>query len=173
MNDQSTIVSFSPLDLWRASFTRRWHMHPDMSNTDDLICAHQGRCAILVLILFPDASPDLLKAAVTHDMGEYAVGDLAAPFKAVGGDLIAQHRDLEDVVRDRMGFGVALSEADRTRLGLVDRLDAYLFVALRQPHLLATSVWKSAWHSLDFDACRSEVEDVVLDMMGPVGGGTS
>lgn len=140
--------------LWSSSFTRRWHMNAAMSHTEDFVCAHQGRCGLLVMVLFPDHSIQLLRAAITHDAAEYAVGDLSAPFKAAGGDLVAKHAALEDRILDEMGFGNTLDELDQRRLKLVDRLDGFLFVNLRHPHEVGRNGWPDvrAWITQEAEA---------------------
>ena len=135
------MVSIDLFVLWMSGFTRRWHMNPAMSRFDDYVCGHQGRCAQLVISMFPDHSLALLRAAVTHDAAEYFVGDLAAPFKAWGGEFVEMHADLEHGVLDRMGFAQQLCFKDRDRLGFVDRLDALLFVRLHNPVEAAREGW--------------------------------
>lgn len=117
--------------LWSSGFVRRWHMNPALSWLDDYTCAHQGRCGLLVIALFPDHSINLLRAAITHDAAEVHVGDLGAPFKASGRNLVAHHAAFEEVCLRDMGLGFSLTPEEQDRLKLVDRLDAYLFVLLR------------------------------------------
>ena len=155
----------TPLDIWRGAFTRRWHMNPDLSHLDDPICGHQGRCALLVLLLFPDASRDLLRAAVTHDQAEAVVGDLAMPFKQRGGDLVAAHAALEAAQLAQMGLAVDLDRLDAFRLTLVDRLDCYLFAALRVPHVLARADWIAAGDAIYDLAVELGVGPVVAAML--------
>lgn len=127
--------------LWASGFTRRWHMNAAMSCFDDYICGHQGRCAQLVISLYPDHTIELLRAAVTHDAAESRVGDLSRPFKECGGDLVALHAALEDRVLAAMGLAEDLSRFDALRLHLVDYLDAFLFVQLRHPAEAGRNGW--------------------------------
>lgn len=131
-----------PLHLWASGFTRRWHMNAAMSGFNDLNCAHQGRCAMLVIALFPDHSLALLRAAVTHDAAEFVVGDLSQPFKAVGGGLVADHASLEGDVLARMGLACDLSEFEQRCLKLIDRIDAALFVQLHAPQEARRGGWR-------------------------------
>ena len=48
------------LRAWLASATRRWHTNPDLCDTHDPVAAHQGRVALLLLSIYPDASRTLL-----------------------------------------------------------------------------------------------------------------
>lgn len=159
---QSDIRAFV---LWSSSFTRRWHMNAAMSHADDHICAHQGRCGLLVMVLFPDHSPDLLRAAITHDAAEFVVGDLSAPFKQAGGDLVAQHAALEDRIRTAMGFGGVLTDLDQCRLKLVDRLDGFLFVNLRQPSEINRNGWPEVRAWIMQEAETLGIGDVVRGLL--------
>jgi len=127
--------------LWASGFTRRWHTNPAMSQFEDCNCAHQGRCAQLIITLFPDHTIELLRAAITHDAPECRVGDLPYDFKKCGGGAVERHAALEAQVLRAMGFAEDLSNYDRKRLKLVDRLDAYLFVVLRHP----AEAWRNGW----------------------------
>lgn len=152
-------------ELWLSGFVRRWHMNPSLSDLDDYTCAHQGRCAMLVIALFPDHSHDLLRAAVTHDGAEVRVGDLSAPFKDCAGDLVQAHAALEHIQLDCMGLRVDLVPDDWDRLKLVDRLDAYLFIALRRPTELHQPDWRDATFSLEAMAGQLGVHDQVFDLL--------
>ncbi|MEJ6397028.1 hypothetical protein [Yoonia sp. 208BN28-4] len=143
------------LAAWRACFVRRWHQNPEMSAEDDLICAHQGRCAVLVMALFPDHSAALLRAAIVHDLGESAVGDIAAPSKDRKPVWLMAHAQAEVAALADLGFRVDLDDLDAARLKLVDRLDAYLFAALRRPHLTARDGWR---------ADRKRIEELAFDL---------
>lgn len=153
--------------LWSSGFTRRWHMNAAMSCFEDYICAHQGRCGQLVISIFPDHSIELLRAMVTHDAAEFKVGDLSAPFKKVGGNLVAWHANLEARILARMGFGFELTDLDERRLKMVDRLDAYLFVSLRRPSEFKRQGWIKARRWLVNEAyglgCGEVIEELLCD----------
>ena len=151
--------------LWATGFTRRWHMNPAMSCFDDYVCSHQGRCAQLVISLFPDHSIELLRAAITHDAGESRVGDLARPFKECGGDLVVLHAALEAKVLRAMGFAEGLSPQDAHRLHLVDCLDAFLFVQLRHPAEVERNGWPEVRDWLLIQLQLLDRFEVVTDML--------
>lgn len=151
--------------LWASGFTRRWHMNAAMSCFDDYNCGHQGRAAMLVIVLFPDHSHALLRAAVTHDAPESQVGDLARPFKECGGDVVVAHAALEAQILKLMGFDQGLSHDDAARLKLVDYLDAYLFVQLRNPLEVTRNGWPEALIWLVDQAKRLGVDSEVLEIL--------
>lgn len=140
------------LGIWRDSFARRWHTNPDMSHTTDFNCAHQGRVALLVLSMFPDASLELLRAAVTHDQGESGVGDVAFPVKQRHPDFT---KALDAMEADHMAARglppVDLTGDDLRKLKLCDRLDAVLWMLKCNPALVASDQWQS-----DIEFCRSQ-----------------
>lgn len=155
--------------LWASGFTRRWHMNAAMACFDDYICGHQGRCALLVISIYPDHTIELLRAAVTHDAGESRVGDLSRPFKECGGDLVALHAALEYRVLAAMGFAEDLSRLDALRMQFVDYLDAFLFVQLRHPAEAKRNGWPEAHDWLldqsEYLGCQSAVSSMLADSL--------
>lgn len=153
--------------IWRDSFVRRWHTSPDMSHTTDFNCSHQGRVALLVLSLFPDAGIDLLRAAITHDQGEAGVGDVAFPVKQKNPKLAKQLDDMEaDHIAMRGLPPINLSAPDERRLKLCDRLDAVLWMLKCSPAIASQKGWRS-----DIDFCNSEASalgvEIHLDKVVP------
>ncbi len=155
-----------PLHLWASGFTRRWHMNAVMSGCDDFNAAHQGRCAMLIVALFPAHSHALLRAAVTHDAAEFVVGDLSGPFKAHGGDWVRDHGDAEAEVLWDMGLASRLTPFEQRCLKLVDRLDAVLFVQLRAPHEARRNGWPEVCTWCEEAARDLGCGDQVSEMIG-------
>lgn len=135
MNERTDDV----MTAWRSGFVQRWHSNPDLSDLHDENAAHQGRCAMLALKLFPDCSRDLLVACVTHDAAEWFVGDIAYTKRERA--FASALDEAEAAALADMGLAIGLNPADRRRLKLVDRLDAYLFVRHRRPHVLSGDGW--------------------------------
>jgi hypothetical protein len=154
---------------WASGFVRRWHVNAVMSRYDDYVCAHQGRCGQLVIDIFPDHSLNLLRAAVTHDMGEFVVGDLPAPFKRVGGAVVQQHAEIECRVRRAYQVDFGLTDDDERRLKFIDGLDAYLFVCLREPREITRSGWPNVRLWLERVAHELGVSAVLSELMHDAG----
>ncbi len=132
----------SPLDLWRSGLVQRWHANPDLAWTGQTLAAHQWGCAVLLKQLFPLASGDALFATLTHDIGEMIVGDLPAPFKNANPVMAAQHAAFEKIQADKIrGSNISLTSAETDRLKLVDMLEAYLWVAQKNPAILDKDGW--------------------------------
>lgn len=127
---------------WRASFTRRWHTNPDLCDTLDYDCGHQGRVALLILSIFPDASRTLLAHAITHDQGEAAVGDISYDAKKANADLAQACLQIEAVEIKAQGFSIPnLTEGERRMLKLCDHLDAWLWMMRHARHLAKREDW--------------------------------
>lgn len=59
---------------WRSLGVRRYHTQGDVAVQN--LADHSGRVALLLMMIWPNARPQLTQAAVTHDIGEKATGDL-------------------------------------------------------------------------------------------------
>ena len=130
------------LRAWRASFTRRWHTNFDLCDTLDYDCGHQGRVALLVLSLFPDASRTLLCHAITHDQGEVGPGDVSYEAKRANPELHGILDVLEGRERREQGFDFSeISEKDHRKFKLCDHLDAWLWMMRHARHLAKRSDW--------------------------------
>ena len=127
---------------WRASFTRRWHTNPDLCDTLDYDCGHQGRVALLILSIFPDASRTLLAHAITHDQGEAAVGDISYDAKRKHAELAEILDGAEDTEIEAQGFFIApLTQREHRMLKLCDHLDAWLWMMRHARHLAKREDW--------------------------------
>lgn len=162
------------LAIWRAQRVRRWHCNPDLSETSDFIDGHSARVTKLILALHPGASRSLLVAALTHDDGEHAVGDIPQPVKAVLRELepAAWERILateEDALAELWGNvgGDGLSEHEARWLRFCDRLDAFIWAATHGARMdrsgwPADRDWllEEAWHLGQWVAVGEALDDV-------------
>ena len=96
--------------LYNAGAVRRWHTNPHMAHVVDTIDGHSGRVAL------------------THDDGEYAVGDIPAPARAAMPTSARAALDaIETAAREAIwGPDPVLTEAEALWLRYADRLDAYI-----------------------------------------------
>lgn len=120
--------NIEPTELWLSGRVMRWHTNPRMAGTGDRLDGHHARVAQIILEHHPDPSVALLRAALTHDVGEMILGDLPGDMKRDMPDLAARHRLEEIIARDAIaGTFPDLSESNQTWLRWADRLDAYLW----------------------------------------------
>ena len=143
--------------VFYAGLTTRWHTNPHLAQTCDRLDGHQGRVARLILALFPDASRDLLIAALTHDDGESVTGDIpATTIKTV--EQVAAERMAQDEIWGS-GFQL-LARYERDRLRLADKLDAYMWAEHHAPSVvLDNDEWSKAWQEIVKLAVELGVED--------------
>lgn len=136
------------LKAFRAGLVARWHTNPELAHTNDRIDGHSGRVARIILMLHPDPSVALLRAALIHDDGEHAVGDVKAPCKDEFPDFAAALGEIEAHARaDIWGLQEVfsdLSPEDRQWLKFADRLDAYMWAAHHAPQVMNGDGWPEA-----------------------------
>ena len=143
--------------IFYAGLTTRWHTNPHLAQTCDRLDGHQGRVARLILALFPDASRDLLIAALTHDDGESVTGDIPATTGKT-----AEQMGAEALARGEIwGLGFQLlARYERERLRLADKLDAYMWAEHHAPAVvLDGGEWSEAWQEIVKLAVELGVED--------------
>lgn len=156
----------SIIAAWEATFTRRWHRHAHLADTHDPIAAHQGRVALLALILFPQEHA-LHRAAIMHDMGEAAVGDVPNPVKNRNPDLKAALDRIEAEAMSEMQLpDVAMDDRDRDMLRLCDKLDAILWARHHRPELMEEPGWRGDVQEVRGLMWRLGVGDRVSAVLG-------
>lgn len=129
------------LTVWRAGRVRRWHTNPHLAKTDDYVDGHSARVAVLALTLQPSLSRDAIIYAITHDHGEYAVGDMSYMVKISNPKIADTLADMEDDARHALGFGGLDHPEEMKVVKLADWLDAWLWMIHHEPHLCAREDW--------------------------------
>lgn len=135
---------------WLAGSTHRWHTNPVYCATGDRVDGHSARVAVLILQFMPDAPAALLRAAIVHDLGENAVGDIASPVKWKNPALYAAAEVLEAEALAEMGLAFpALPDDLAAILHLCDGLDAYLWAVTHRPdHVERRADWAAMFARL-------------------------
>lgn len=155
------------LAIWRATFTRRWHRHADLADIADPIAGHQGRVALLAVVLFPDAHA-LHRAAIMHDMGEAAVGDVPNPVKEANPTLKAELDRIEAIAMVQMGLPECnLDARELDMLRLCDKLDAVLWARHHRPGLMDEAGWQRDVAVVADLAARLNVSRLAADILPP------
>lgn len=131
------------LNAYEAGFVQRYHTHPRLARFGQTDGHHSFGVAALMINLHPAPSAELLKACITHDMGERFAGDLPAPVKRDNPELAEEHRALEALMLKRYFFDAYpdLSEHDEAWLKAVDMLECHMFLSLTIPEALAKPAW--------------------------------
>lgn len=147
-----------------AGFVRRWHTNPDLAHTVDRIDGHSGRVARIILMLHPDPSVTLLRAALIHDDGESVVGDVKAPTKDKYPVIADALEEMEYIARCEI-WGHCEEFHERKWLKFADRLDAYMWAAHHAPHVMGGDGWLESWNWIWDQAgllgCRAGLGELV------------
>lgn len=146
-------------DLYRSGFTQRYHGNAEMAWLGQTNAHHQWGVAVLMLRLFPERirSVAVIHEALHHDVGEMGACDVSYPAKQKHPALAEAAADAEALERAEMGVPeVVLTEEETALLKFCDRLESYLFAAVRAPHVLACEDWQALrswllWRADDLD----------------------
>ena len=144
------------MEIYHATMVRRWHTNPHLSHTVDPVGYHSGRMAILALKLWPEAYW-LIKACLTHDLGEFASGDI--PWN---GDKTTANTVADRWSRDN-DLDTHIVYPDR-RLKFLDSLDAYLWARHHAPDVLKDTAWQSQKYWLECEAKQLGVDLCLFNM---------
>lgn len=109
----------------RGGAVKRYHTEPIDIRQD--VAQHTWRMMVILQHIWPDASRELLLAAMRHDMAEVFVGDLPAPLKRLG--LCETLKGVEAEYEQYIGIYSELSDLDHCRLKIADYLELIATVA--------------------------------------------
>jgi len=141
--------------IFHAGLTTRWHTNPWLAQTCDRIDGHQARVARIILALWPDASRELLIAALTHDDGEYITGDIPATFFKTYNQRAYEAAAYITIWGDKFP---RLPDGDADKLHFADKLDAYQWAYHHAPHIMGKPEWCEAWAHIEEMAAWLGVE---------------
>ena len=143
--------------IWLSGLVRRWHSNPDLAHTAQTNAQHQWGCAILAIHLFPD-NHRVLVAAITHDVAEMGVGDVAGPAKQRDPVL----RAAIEAAESANFLALELIEPRKSpELSLIDRLEAYLWAERHAPHTMVGDGWPELLEDVKSMARHLRVYDKV------------
>lgn len=154
------------MKAWNAGFVERWHTHPSLAGSGDRNSGHQHRCAVLLLLLWPDSTRDAIIDVLIHDQGEIDAGDMAHPAKVKHPELRAMLHDVEEQSISEQGFVFGdLSWEQLERRAFVDLLDSYLWAIRHREELRFRAEWQAQREKLDRDAKRLGVEELYVQLL--------
>lgn len=105
--------------------SQRWHTELVSSQN---IAEHSWGVAMLITLLWPEPSANLLKAALTHDFAEHATVDLPAPFKWKHPTISMTVNQAEQVALTSWGLDFKLTPEEQAFLRVCDLLEAYVYL---------------------------------------------
>lgn len=126
--------------LREASQVQRCHTLPHHGSYTN--GQHQYDAVMLLFTLHPDPSMNLVKAVLTHDIGERWCGDIPAPAKWSDGEMAKRSEQLERRCRQVVGYDIKLTDEEHVWLKAVDTIELLLWAKdqLAMGNLNATSV---------------------------------
>lgn len=159
--------------IFRAGRVTRWHCNPAVAMAaPDPVDGHAGRVARLICALWPDASAALIRAALAHDDGEGAVGDLAWPVKRrmriEAPEVLGAVEAFEAAARVQLHGEdpvAGLDPVDAERLAFADRLDAAMWVAAVAPAQMERAGWQRDLDRLADAADRLGLGEAMVDFI--------
>jgi len=123
------------LSLYRAARVTRYHAMPPLNLSCQNNADHTWGVVMIILAFHPAPSPDLIRAAMFHDLGEIEVGDLPGNLKLQpkAKAMLGHHETLEFDALNSLGItgencAMNLSDEDMNWLKFADQLEALLFI---------------------------------------------
>lgn len=98
----------------------------------ETVSQHTFNMINLLVMLHPEPSTNLIKACLWHDVAEAYTGDIPSPAKKAFPELKQASLHAEDIINEKLGFTVTLSESESDWLHGIDKLD-YLMWLTEQP----------------------------------------
>ncbi|MEM9043490.1 MAG: hypothetical protein AAGC81_02260 [Pseudomonadota bacterium] len=139
-------------------------------HTLDPVDGHGARVAVLALKMEPCLSREAIIFALTHDYGEFAVGDFSNRFKKQEPKLAKHLAELERDEIARLGLKVdhLLNAREARIVHLADKLDAWLWMIRHEPGLRHRKEWRDQLADSIRVASELRVHDPVLDVVEAV-----
>lgn len=119
----SNVIKF----VYRGLKTKRYHTEETIAPQS--VGEHSCGVAMLIHLMAPNCSKELILAALTHDLAEHVVGDVPAPAKRANAVVKEAFDDLEESLLNTMGlnYAVVLTTEERRLLKIADIMDGMLY----------------------------------------------
>lgn len=153
-------------EILRGGYATRWHCNPDMAHIRETLAEHHARVAQILLALHPAPSLQLIDAALHHDAGEPAVGDVPWPVKRDNPSLAYILDITEQTERRRLGCHVMLDEEETRWLKMADRLAGVMHVQQTNRQLLDMDGWPADVAAVEAMATELGCIDAVAELVG-------
>ena len=159
------------IGTYQTGFAQRYAMNPQLARHGQTLGHHQWGVATLLLTLFPDCRKEVLVEALLHDTGEPGVGcDMSSPAKRRYPEIATALAMAEYVERRQLGTLVEdLTEIEQAQVILCDRLEAYLYVSVTAPWVLADDGWPEMRAGLEQQAWGLDVAAAVIGLLREAG----
>ncbi len=128
--------------------------HSEGAHAQQTVSEHTWRVQVILLHLWPQASRDLILAALYHDAAEGVSGDIPAPFKR----LVPGFAPLEKEIEVALGIHVKLSPEDTARLKCADYLELCATVR-HNPHPRAKVIFDTGIRYIEEQLAKLPLDD--------------
>lgn len=129
MTDFAEITgSADPLiSAYRSLDVKRYHTQGDVPGQS--LADHSGRVALLVMMIWPEARPQVTQYALVHDIGEKSTGDMPYTTKLAMPPAAMDAVDtLEaEFVHDFLGIQVIITDGEKAMVKVCDYLELMLY----------------------------------------------
>lgn len=159
------------IGTYQTGFAQRYSMDPRLARLGQTLGHHQWGVSTLLLTLFPDCRKEVLVEALLHDTGEPGVGcDMAAPAKRRYPEVATALAMAEYIERRQIGTPVEdLTVIEQAQVVLCDGLEAYLYVSVVAPWVLAGDGWPEMRAGLEQQAWGLDVAAAVIGLLREAG----
>lgn len=93
------------------------------------LAEHQGKAGVLVMLIWPNARPQVTQYAIIHDMEEHITGDLPYPAKSVIPKPAMDALDKlgQDYTKNFLGLAVKVTAVEKMMVKVCDYLELMLY----------------------------------------------
>jgi 5'-deoxynucleotidase YfbR-like HD superfamily hydrolase len=125
----------------RGLATKRFHTVPTIG--EHTVGQHSAGVALLIVLMHPGPSRQLLSAALTHDLSEWRLGDIPAQVKWNHSAIASAWEALETELDHEWGLEWDLTVEERNWLKACDTLELMLFA--REQLYLGNTYYRVVW----------------------------
>jgi 5'-deoxynucleotidase YfbR-like HD superfamily hydrolase len=156
LNDLAARIEF----LRAGGAVRRYHSSRVEPQT---VAAHSAGVVDIIVELCPDARPQLLVAALRHDVYEYITGDIPYSAKKANPLLREQAHKMERELNDEWGFIPMIYPHEKALLKFADMAECYLYTReqTRTGNTYALEIYSNARRALDALAKADALTDTL------------
>ncbi len=116
---------WAQLEIFEGGAVKRFHTHPIIGQ--QTVAEHSWGVAAIISWLYPDASADLLRYAIHHDVAEIDTGDIPFSVKRTHPEIKQILEKIEDHHAAYLSLATVFSDEDHRRLKVADYLECLIF----------------------------------------------
>jgi HD containing hydrolase-like enzyme len=151
-------------DLLDAAYVMRFHTGRDKQQYQT-IGEHSFGVALIICQLHPNPSPELLKAAIYHDLSEKILGDVPSPAKWRYEQFGREYEKAEKLVNLQLGIRVDLTPKEQVWLACADMMELLIYSDYRSQLKNSNNEWAAIvdtcikWYEARVESLPREVRE--------------